>query len=253
MVIIPESKSEEIKVYNLKAKRPKIISDIHFQFHDKQAVEIALEYEADKCDCLILNGDILDFYQLSRFKKRPDLSFMKDEIEIAKEFITSLRKTFPNYKIVFKEGNHEFRLDSYICEKAPALYGIEEIQLKSLLKLKENNIDFVSEEQFIKCGSLYIIHGHETKGVWGTINVARQTQLKVFKNVLMGHWHRTQEYVSRDIADELIGSWSVGCLCGLKPKYFPHNNWNHGFAIVDVIDNKNFVVHNKKIIKNGVY
>ena len=49
-------------------KRWLILSDIHFPFHDKEALGAALDYGHGRCDGVLLNGDVVvDMYSLSRF------------------------------------------------------------------------------------------------------------------------------------------------------------------------------------------
>ena len=97
-----EGISEFIKPFNIKGKEILVLSDIHIPFHDKKALNIALQYAKD-CDTILLNGDIIDFYGLSRFIKNPEKSFINHEIEIAKEFLQMLRSNFKG-EILFKVG-----------------------------------------------------------------------------------------------------------------------------------------------------
>ena len=48
-------------------KRLGILSDIHIPYQSNNALAIAFEtFLIDKVDSILLNGDIIDFYQLSR-------------------------------------------------------------------------------------------------------------------------------------------------------------------------------------------
>ena len=44
-------------------------------------------------------------------------------------------------------------------------------------------------------------------------------------------------------------NFAIGCLCGLKPRYLPINQWNLGFATVDLYKNE-FDFQNKRILAN---
>ena len=50
-----------------------------------------------------------------------------------------------------------------------------------------------------------------------------------------------------------MSTWSTGCLCDLHPDYRPLNNWNHGFAIVEVAKDGTFQVQNKTVINGTIY
>ena len=247
---IPSSVTE-IKDYELppKYQRILIINDIHIKYHDNKALKIALKYGWDnECDTIVLNGDIVDFAGISRFNKSYIDRNIAYERNLVIMFLERLREKFKNQKIVFKAGNHELRLTKFIQDNAEQLEGIEELEIDKFFKLDKFGIEYVDAYSVIKIGSLNIIHGHEIIG--SGINVARMHFLKALDNIIFGHFHRTQDYIQRSIGNKTFGSWSVGCLCSLKPLYYPINNWNHGFAFV-IRDNNYFKVENKKII-NGL-
>src|SRR6056297_3044228 len=64
---IPEPFSqwqEPWQAYELKARRVLVLSDIHMPYHDKRALELAIEEgKKHKVDAILINGDLLDMYQ----------------------------------------------------------------------------------------------------------------------------------------------------------------------------------------------
>src|SRR5574344_1365010 len=55
-------------------KKAFVINDIHSRFYDREAVYSAINYGIrEKCDICIINGDLMDFYQFSKFDKDPDI------------------------------------------------------------------------------------------------------------------------------------------------------------------------------------
>lgn len=246
-----EGITEYVKPFNIKGKEILVLNDIHLPFHDKKALNIALQY-AKECDTILLNGDIIDFYGLSRFIKNPEKQFINHEIAIAKEFLQMLRDNFKG-EILYKIGNHEDRLTTYIFNKAPALWGVENITLKGLLELDRLNIKLIDSTQLIKISSLIILHGHEIFAGAGMVNIARSYFMKANENILFGHRHQVQDYFGKSIDGKIKGSWAVGCLCDLNPRYMPTNNWGHGFARISKINSLEFDVKNYKIIQGKVY
>ena len=242
------------KPYVLPAKDMKIgvLSDIHIANHVRPAVMIALqEIKSKGCDTIILNGDTLDCESLGFWRHRPDKNLFRMEVDHALNFFTGLRKMFPKEKIIFKQGNHEERVQHTIIDKNPELYGM--ISIEEILKLKEFGIESVEEKQIIKCGELNIIHGHEVRMSFGAVNLARTMFLKTQVNILFGHFHTAQEYISTNLDRHSHGAWAVGCLCDLSPDYNPYaNNWAHGFAIVEKKASGMFTVSNKKIINGTI-
>lgn len=85
-----------------------VISDIHFPYQDDKAIKAALDFiKTNPVDTIILNGDILDFYDVSSFDKDPDrINSLQKEIDMAQKFFKKLRTIKPDARIVFIKGNH---------------------------------------------------------------------------------------------------------------------------------------------------
>ena len=230
-----------------------VLSDVHFPYHDEEALGSAIQYGIqEQVNTILLNGDILDFYQLSRFDKDPSKPKMKTELEQGRWFMKALRTAFPKARIYYKIGNHEDRLEKWLRLKAPEWLGMEEFELKMLLRFGENQIQLIDSDATIKVGNLNIIHGHEYMG-GGTVNPARNLYLKAKASTICGHFHRKSEFTTRDINNSIQGAWTTGCLCELYPEYMKgHTDWVHGFAVVKVNKDGTFSVDNKMIIDGNV-
>lgn len=62
-------------------KKIGVLSDIHFPYHNLEALRVAIAYlREQEIDCLYLNGDIFDFYSISRHEKDPDMQDFPREI-----------------------------------------------------------------------------------------------------------------------------------------------------------------------------
>ena len=226
-----------------------ILSDIHFPYQDNKALELAINYGIEnKVNAVYLNGDTLDFYQVSRFTKDRRLRDMAGEIEMGREFLKMLQQTF-NCPIYFKIGNHEKRYEEYLMVKAPELLGIDDFKLEQLLKMREFGVTLVKDKQMSLAGKLPILHGHEWFGGFAPpVNPARGLFLKAKQSCIVGHHHRTSEHTEKTLGGEVTTTWSTGCLCGLEPEYAPYNNYNHGFAHVKVDKTGNYELKNIRII-----
>ena len=135
-----------------------VLSDIHFPYHDDKALKAVYKFlEQYPVDTIILNGDILDFYDVSSFDKDPDrINSLQEEINLAQKFFKKLRGLSPNGRIVFVKGNHEQRIERYL-KKHPELYSLDALKLPNLLGLDKFNIEY--KDKGFKLGSLKIIHG----------------------------------------------------------------------------------------------
>lgn len=232
-------------------KRILVISDIHVPYHDVNALKLALKYAWDNgAQMIIINGDFLDMYSESDFDKNPENRNVAYEIEVGRVILKQIKDKFKNTKIVYKFGNHEDRHIKYLMKKADKLFGVEEVWLENLLKLREMGIDFVDSKDVIKCDDLRIIHGHEIKA-GGSVNVQRSIFLKTYMNTLAGHFHREGKSIVNTLDGNLKGCWTTGCLCDLSPDYAAYNQWNHGFAWIER-DNGTFTVSLKTIINGKV-
>ncbi len=228
-----------------------ILSDTHMPYHDKRTIMEAVgEAKRVGATGILLNGDILDCYQLSSHFKEPDKGRFKEEIEVGKAFLDWLRAQFPKARIVFKEGNHDERLRRYLAERAPALFGIDEVDLRNILGLANRGIEWVGDKRVIQLGKLPVVHGHEFRG-GGGVNPARWLFLRAVSTALCGHFHRTSEHNEQGLDMRLHGVWSVGCACFLYPQYDPNNKWNHGYALADVAADGTFQITNRKILRDG--
>lgn len=252
---LPASDETSILPYVLSgAKRVLVISDVHLPYHSLSAITTCFDYaKKQKPDALIVNGDLLDFYQLSFWDKDPRKRNFGYELGQFKEFFNTLKRVF-KCKIIFKFGNHEFRYERFLLQKAKELVGVDEFELANIIKSRAEGIDIVAQNQLIHANELTILHGHELgRGLFSPVNAARGLHLRAKITALQGDVHKTSEHTETDLKGTIKTTWSVGALCGLSPEYLPYNSWNAGFAIVDLSDNGiDFQVHNKRIYKGKV-
>jgi len=231
-----------------------VLSGIHVPYHDTNAVETAIEYGKQiKPTVILLNGDIGDFYAISRFQKDPRKRDLASEVYMARNFLYTLRRLFPTQAIYFKAGNHDIRWDHYLINNASDLVGIEEFSLQSILHLDKLNITFIPDKQLVRMGRLVALHGHEFgSSMFSPVNIARGLYLRAKDNAICGHHHQTSEHTEPNINGRVTTCWSVACLCELHPDYMPINKFTHGFAHVKVFDNEDFEVTNYRIVDGKI-
>lgn len=211
-----------------------ICSDLHLPYHDRYAVQACFaEFKRKEVNGIYLNGDVMDFEKVSHYAQTPDGRYLKDEIEVGRAFLRSLRKMFPTIPIFWKDGNHEHRFTRYIADRCPELANAYGMDTRTQLGLDDLGIQYIPEQQVARFGKLWIAHGHELGLKSGTVNIARQVRMRVGVNLIHGHWHRNQTDSSRNLADEVHAVWSLGCLAYLKPRYTGVlNQWTQGGATV---------------------
>ena len=252
---IPESEAEEWPPYIMpkSASRVLVLSDIHIPYHDVEALKLAIKYGQDNdANAVLLNGDIMDCYQISRWEKDPRKRSFSGELEDTRQFLRWLKQEIPKAKIYFKLGNHEERYEKFLRIKAPELLDVSEFRLDVLLRFGELGIELIDEQRPIHLGKLIVMHGHEFgRSVFSPVNPARGYYMRAKANVLAGHNHQSSHHMEKNLKGDVISAWSTGCLSELHPAYSRINKWNLGFAWVDVNKDGTFEVNNMAII-NGV-
>jgi len=252
---LPKSYSKKRRHVELKGNKFLILSDIHLPYQDNEALECAIEEGLKQgCDAIILNGDALDCHMISDFVKDPRKRKFKDELYSIRQFLASLRNTFPNANIYYKEGNHEERYWRYMRIKAPELFDIDAFDFPTLTHCDKHDVKWIDGKSKLNIGKLSIFHGHEFgKQFLPSVNVARGLFMKTKVSALCGHHHQTAEHSERDANGKFITCWGVACLSELSPDYNPYSRYNHGFAIVEKGNNgafsvKNYRIHEGKIL-----
>lgn len=232
-----------------------VTGDWHAPFHDITAIDSMLNYatKRHKITLITLNGDIIDLLKPSSFRKDPTKGMgILQELKMCRELLEYLRQAFPDATIRYKQGNHEERFMNSIDTKNPDYHEVIDGLLESKLGLAELGIEYVSE--FFKIGSLWHLHGSETKCGWGVINICRVMMDRVNDNFITSHFHTTQEYIKKKINNEIIGGWSVGHLATDEAfDYNKLNRWNQGFAIVNYYENGEFSIENKKLMAGRIF
>jgi predicted phosphodiesterase len=253
---LPKSEAKPWEPFVLDARRVLVLSDLHIPYHDEQAIEAALGYgDHFKPDAVLLNGDVFDFYQISRFDKDPTKPKIKHELKCGEQFFAHLRARYPDAQLVFKLGNHDERMDHYLQHRAAELFDIEEYRFAwhTAVGLAAYEITVVSDQRRVMLGKLTALHGHEKgKGISSPVNPARGSFLRMLINSLEGHGHRTSEHNERRANGENICCRTTGCLCGLWPDYAKVNKWDLGFATVEVDKDGGFECELKRIIEGRV-
>lgn len=227
------------------------LGDIHVPYQDKRALEAAVE-RGKNADVVILNGDVMDCYELSSFEKDPRKCNFGEAVRVTRELLVWVRNKFPKARIIFKGANHEYRLERYFYTRAPAVIGVPEFELKNLLDLASLGIEWLAEKRPIRAGKIHTLHGDEL-GRGGGVNPARALFLKAKVHAIENHFHRSSQHQERDLKGEIISTWSLPCLCDLRPAYAPFNDWSHGAGEIEIAKDGSFRVDAFTIIDGRVF
>jgi len=233
-----------------------LISDLHIPYHNLEAVTLAMEYGVkNNINTVIINGDLMDQHQVSKFQPDPKKRSIKQEFTATKQFLQSLRATFPNAFIYWLKGNHCIRWERFLLMKVREIWDDDYFTLEQRLRLDEEKIHIIDDKTLVKAGKLSITHGHHIfKGIFSPVNPSRGAFLKAKQSVIVGHLHRASQHVETDLDGKVITCWSTGCLCELRADYNPIvNNSMHGFAHITIETNGDYTVKNYQIINGKLH
>jgi predicted phosphodiesterase len=252
---LPKSMATPWLPFDLPSKMLGSLSDLHIPYHSKEAIQVAVkDLKKYKCDTILINGDGLDFYQISRFTKGPGRPSVKEELMMTNQFLKYLRAHFPKARSVWKMGPHEERWDAFMMQRAPEVFDLTEDTWQKCAGFEKHGVELVKDGRIIMVGKLPVLHGHELpKGITNPVNPARGAFLRTLDCVLIGHHHRTSEHTERTMLGRTISTKSQGCLCDLSPEYARINRWDHGYAIVEVSKSGDYHCMLRKIINGKPY
>jgi len=226
-----------------------VLSDLHVPYHEPAAIEAAVQYgHTEKINGIFFNGDVQDCAAVS-YWPTAKRDFPR-EIELTIDFFDFIHNEFPKAKKVYKPGNHEYRLPRYFQQQAKEIVDTPIVSaMEEVMGYEQRGIEFLDYFQKVMAGKLPIIHGHEIPHLSKMVNAARGLYLKAKTFCACSHCHSRSEHTPKTIHGDLLTCWSFGCLCDLNPDYNPFgNDWNHGFALVNVDADGQFEVVNRRIL-----
>src|SRR6185503_13997294 len=114
-------------------------------FVDPLALRVFLDVARDvQPDTVVLNGDVVDFPQVSRFTHMPGAGSLslQDEIDFTREkIVRRVREACPDAALLWVIGNHEHRLVRYLADTAPELASLRSLSWTSLLGVDEYGVE----------------------------------------------------------------------------------------------------------------
>lgn len=188
-------------------------------FHDIEVDEFALSVFLDTAkrvqpDVIVINGDLYDQYEFSRFDIDPRQFNIKARYDFVRERIFKpLREACPNTQIDLIMGNHEHRILRLLADRSPAmkvLIDLMGITFSQLLGLDDWQINLVSKSDLAAYSSkelrdevrknykVYfntVVCNHISDDDYGMCTITGHTHrpaMKVKVTEAMGHiWHIT--------------------------------------------------------------
>lgn len=235
-----------------------IVPDAHLPFHNEKhynlMLKVAKDMGAKKAgpDEITILGDFADFYAVNSHgthQKMNKYQHLIKEIDVVKKKLDELDRLFPKANKVYICGNHEYRLERYIQNRCPELFGY--LELIDLFELRS------------RPGWKYIKYGpRQAHNVLGSKLIARHepfgpncktTATRAMASVVFGHIHQIQEWQVTSVRGKTYRAMCPGSLVDEKSgafDYVSHPNWASGFGVAHVISSGDFFYHTCHIVNN---
>jgi hypothetical protein len=228
-----------------------IIPDVHAHDRDVPAYELVMEHalpelnKAYNVTKVVQLGDLLDVAQLTSHAKssiHEEVPSYEDELNWAVgDFWKRVQQTCPNSEYHALMGNHEHRINTYVCKniekKEFAQYINDNLDPKNIyeemgIQVTPYGAEKAYENMLEIFPGLYCVHG------WSFSTHAAATHLNKIgrsASILFGHTHRIDSCIAPTAGTgKQVGAWSFGALQKKNRLYNKGTPNDHslGFGIV---------------------
>lgn len=237
-----------------------IIPDCHIPNHDLRAFGVMLRVAmALKPKHLVILGDFADGETLSAHPatKPGELSF-EAEVAGVQQCLDQLDALGATNK-VYIEGNHEFRLDRYLMERAPQMFY--SIKWQNILKLHERGWQWVPYRKSVRVGKMNFTHDTGNAGM----NAHRTSAQAFGGSAAIGHTHR----MAYEVKGRFEGTPYLAAMFGWlgdaeKAASYMHeakaSDWVHGFGVFHLEPDTGImhvqpvpIVHGKCVVNGSLF
>lgn len=195
-----------------------VASDLHFPHHHEGAFEVFLGLiEAIMPEEVVLDGDVFDFPQISRFAKDPTkVTQLQTDIDLCREQVLARIQKAGGEDTVYRfiVGNHEeSRWKRYLWERCPEIASLRCLTMEAVLGLTEMGWVWQPYEYWVT-DQLIVFHGdrHTNTLGGGSAMSARKEMIDVGCSGLTAHTHHAGAFFRRDRMGYRVW-YEIGCLC----------------------------------------
>lgn len=205
---------------------------------------------------ILLNGDIFDFSQMSKFAKGKHRVNVKEEIKLAQELINVCCQ-LSDYCVALL-GNHDARLYSYIArlaEKDPEVIEYMEEKLDPLADISHKNFLYINHIE-LQIGGMVFVHPFSySKVAMRTVQNIKNAILankdmmpapEKIQGVCMGHTHALGYYIENGILLMEQGHASHDPDYKLERKM--DRKWVKGYGIIQIDEEGNIDLEETRAI-----
>ncbi len=180
-------------------KRSILLYDAHCPFQDRKLWRIICKFmeemELDSDDEVVLGGDFIDFWSISKFDKRPTATIGSEDVQHEREefenLLISIYNSCGEANIKFIVGNHEIRWNKFLGNEAKSLANVPELEFEEFLYFNEYGVEVIYGNYEVN-DNFIVRHGDK-----GGDFPAKGELNKHMISGACGHCHRTDRAYKR--------------------------------------------------------
>lgn len=227
----------------MQVKKVILWPDTHVPYEDKKAVALALRVgkaffkDVPKKDrIVVIGGDFLDAYPISRFPKTRR-AFFEEELSCARTLLDKIEGLGAT-RYHYVEGNHEARLTAYLAAQCSELFGLFP-KLPQLLSL-DSRWSWHPYHSLLKLGKAHISHDFGNSGPTAHVQAAR----KVGGNAIHFHTHWAGIHYQGTLKGSSHFGAALGCLADRSKVDYMNAagvaHWSHAVGLGYLYDDGDF-------------
>jgi predicted phosphodiesterase len=208
-------------------KKVLAIGDMHIPYHHKDSMAFlrALKKHYKGFDLVVNIGDELDQHAISMHDSNPDLPSAGDELNIAKQYIQILYKTFPDMTLV--DSNH-----SSLVYRRALKYGLP----KAYLRDYNEFLDVGRGWKWVDDLTITLNDGSRCFFTHGMSANVLQVAQKMGMHTVQGHYHSKSSIQYFSNPDKLVWGAQTGCLTNQKSMAFNYaKNFKDRFVMSSLV------------------
>lgn len=200
-------------------------------FHDIECDPFLLSIFIDTAqrlqpDIIVLNGDVFDNYEFSRFDQDPRKIKILDRFNYVKTHIFgALRRACPNAQIDIVAGNHEIRILKVLADKTPAmkvlLADVMGLTFADMLGLDEFEINLICKMDLAAWSNPDVTGEVKDnfKLYYKAFVCSHYKSLQYGVSGTSGHTHRPEQVTFVNIPMGRLTWTTTGCMAEVKMEY----------------------------------
>lgn len=222
-----------------------LIPDCHIPYHDRKAYALALkvakaihdgEFQNLELKEIVILGDYADFYAVNSHGKHPQMNqLLSEEIDFVNQELNLIDEMFCGVDKTFIFGNHEQRLERFVENYCPTLFGLTScINLFEFHRRRNWTLCDYGPKQLHRILGSQLYARHEPFSMSSAMASVKKSMI----NLVYGHVHRAEEATITGALNSYT-NFSVGWLGDVrKSQVFGYTktppNWQLGFGVVYV-------------------